>query len=161
MTGKTQAFAGLIVGAIVLVLVTAILAGPVTSARISGDLRSATDELHAIKAADAAAEKARVERSAAVQKHLDTLQRQNDQQAARDRQQRRYLARLARELRLHGIPVPNPPRATVTARPKGPRRTHPATPGHAEPSPRSPGSTPSPSPPTACSLVPSLCPFLP
>lgn len=154
---SAQAFAVLVLGAIAIVIITAILASAVTTAQLAGDLKTATGQLRDIKKADAAAEQARVERSAAVNKKLATLQRQNAQQAARDRQQRAYLARLSRALRMHGIPVPNPPRATVTPSPKGPRPTHRATPGHTAPSPRSQRST---DPLTPCSLLPALCPFL-
>lgn len=155
---RARIFAWLTFGVVALVIVTAILASAVTAAQVAGDLKTATNQLETIRKADAAAESARIKRSAKINGQLTYLQRQNAAQARHAQIERRYMARLARELRMHGIQVPNPPRVTVTAHPKGPRRTHPATPGHTGHGPRNPSSTPTPS--TACGLVPTLCPFL-
>jgi hypothetical protein len=151
---RTQIFAGFVIGAVILVLVAALLSAAVTTYQLAGDFKHATNQLEAIRKADAKAEQARVARSAVVTDQLTMLRRQNAEQARRDRLQRRYLAQMAKALRSHGIPVPSPPRATVTASPKAPRR---------HPSPTSPGSPtptePSPSTPTNpyCVLVPALC----
>lgn len=152
----TSSLFGLAAGACALVLVTAILTNAYTSTQVAGDLRDATNQLTAIRKADAEAERARVQRSAKVQRQLDGLRLHAAQQTATERAQRRYLALMARELRSHGIPVPPPPRATVTVGPKAPRR-HPGSQGHAAHGPKSPRPSPSPTP---CGLIPVLCPFL-
>lgn len=154
----TQVLASVTFGVVALIIVFAILTGAIVAVQVAGDLSEATSQLNDIRKADAAAERARVQRSAKVQAQLDGLRRHAAEQTATERAQRRYLALMAHELRSHGIPVPPPPRATVTVGPKAPRRSSQANRGHTGGTPRSP--SPSPSSNLACGLVPALCPFL-
>lgn len=153
-----QALFGLIVGAVALVVLTALLTSAVASSNTEHKLSGAVTRLQ-----DIADRQAEIQAEQEASRRADA-QRMRGTLAARKRlyhqnaELQRQLRALANFLRAHGFDVPRSlttPHPEPSTRPKAPRRRHPATPAPTAPSP---SSTPSP---TYCQLVPALCTGLP
>lgn len=155
---RTQAFAAFVIGAIVLVLVTAILSSAVSASnadarteRLAAKLEHVTNDLTALRD-DTAANKESADRArASLARDNDLLRRQNLVLAGR-------LLRLIRLAHENGISIPRSITTSgpSTTRPKG-HRPHPANPGHTG---TGPSGRPTPTP-MYCQLVPALCDGLP
>jgi len=155
---RLQALVGLVGGAVVLVIITAILTSAVASTRAADRLPEVVSQLQALADQQDATAKRLAE-----QQRIDAQQRTGTLEARRrilhdNAELQRQLRALAKYLRSHGINVPRSittPRAEPSTRPKV--RRHPTSP--ATPTP----TAPSPSTPTDpyCVLVPALCSGLP
>lgn len=146
-----QALFGIVAGAVALVILTALLTSAVASSNSEHKLNHAIGKLQ-----DIAERQAQIQADQEAARHADAV-RQQGTLAARGRLYRqnaelqRQLRALANFLRAHGFAVPQEITTPRTGHPKGPGRSHPATPGHTAPTPRSPSPSPT------CLLIPEVC----
>lgn len=162
-----SSLAGLVAGAVALIIITAILAAAVSSLNTNDKAASLLTRIEAVQARQEAQGRELASQEDARRARSQALMAQNAQLRAE-------LASLAQFLRKHGFTVPRPPtshapqQSSPSAVPKAPRRTphhSPGSPAPTEPSPRRPG-TPSPSQPVPpcpliiCVSVPSGLPTL-
>ena len=157
----TNSLAGLLIGAVVLVFATAILAGAVSSGRAEGKVIQLSGQVSGLRDDNAALRSD----NTALRNQVTALGADNRVLRKQNKQMNQQLAALVTYLKAQGIQVPDivtRDTSGSTTRPKAPAPV--ATPKAAPTGPASPGPppvTPSPSPGVpspACALVPGLCP---
>lgn len=147
---RTQAFAGVILGIVALVIITALFAAAGSAVTAAHEVRKASDQIETVR--DAQAERDRIdhERQQGTLKARATLMHQNEVLAYQNRVLQEYLKGLTRLLRREGIDVPTPPKpGSSSTRPKAEPPTSRGTPTPTAPGQRSPDGD--------CLLIPPLC----
>lgn len=157
-----QALLGLVAGALVLVVLTALLTSAFSSSQTVGQTRDLAsqmqqtlDEMKALRDEQAESNRASDQRSKKASNERDLAYEQIRQLRRQVTMSNRTAALLVRLLRANGIDVP----PTVTTprsgenRPKAPRPTSPGSPTPTGRGPRNPSSDPL----LTCQLVPALC----
>jgi hypothetical protein len=148
-----QAFGGLLLGAIVVLLIAALLGSYTSSSNadtrteaLASKLEKVTHDLTALRDANATQQTSTVKARATLQHNNDVLQYQN-------RVLQQKILTLIRLLRAQGVTVPPTiaPSSTPSAVPKAPRRLPHHSPGSPAPTVPSPTANP------VCQLVPALC----
>ena len=160
----TTSIAWTVIGAVALVMVTAVLTAAVSSVRandntkkLSGQLSAARGQIGGLQADNAAL---RAD-NAALQEQVSALNASNQVLRRQNRQMNHQLAALVAYLRESGIEIPS----TLVPIGGGSGSSHPkaepAKPGHSNPpAPGTPGATPAPTAPSAdplCDFLPVAC----
>ena len=159
----TTSIAWTVLGAIALVMVTAVLTAAFSSVRandntkkLSGQLSAARGQISGLQADNAAL---RAD-NAALQEQVSALNASNQVLRRQNRQMNHQLAALVAYLRESGIEIPStlvPIGGGGSSRPKAePAKPEPSNP----PDPGTPGATPAPTAPSAdplCDILPIAC----